>query len=513
MINLNNFLNERTNWTKEMLQKEADKYKTRGEFKKKSVGAYIKSRRLGLLDELFKNHSNLGHDENRKPKNYWTEEKLQEEVNKYKTRGEFWENNSGAASIALSKGLMDKLFNKHPNLGNTNKQVLSGYWTKEMLQSEADKYKTRIEFKNKNKAAYSAARHRDFFDDLFKNHPNEGYSDKEEWKENSYVIYVYEIEEFNSAYVGLTNNVIRRDREHLFDEKEKMSLFCKENDIPYPKYKILEEDLKSTEAKKQEKYWVDFYKDNEWIMFNIAKPGALGSSIVKWTKKALQKEVDKYKTRGEFGQSNGSAYGAALRKGIMDELFKKHPNLGRTDSQEISGYWTEEKLQEEANKYKTRGEFQSKNASAYQAARKKKIVGKIFNKHPNKGYIENRKETGYWTREKLQEEADKYKTLNDFSDNSKAAYSAARRSGILKELFHNHPNKGLTTTWTKKWSKEKLQEEADKYKTRGEFWSGNSSAANRALAKGLMDELFKNHPNEGFARKYKNIKSFENFKN
>lgn len=375
--------NKRTNWTKEMLQKEADKYKTRGEFKKKSVGAYVKSMRLGLLDDLFKNHSNLGRDENRNTKNYWTEEKLQDEVNKYKTRGEFWENNSGAANIVLAKGLMNKLFNNHPNSGHTDKQVIFGYWTEEKLQEEANKYQSRQEFRDNSKAAYSAAAKRKLFDILFDNHPNKGYLDKEEWKENSYVIYAYELEEFNSVYVGLTNNMKRRDKEHLFDEKEKLSLFCKENDLPYPEYKILEKDLKSSEAKKQEKYWVDFYKYNGWEMFNIAKPGALGSSIVKWTKNTLQKEADKYQSRSKFQKKSGGAYMAALRKGIMDELFKNHSNLGRTNRQVIPGYWTEDKLQEEANKYKTRGEFQKTSKGAYQASLKKGLMDKLFKNHPN----------------------------------------------------------------------------------------------------------------------------------
>ena len=491
-----------------MLQKEADKYKTRGEFQKKSVGAYIKSMRLGLLDELFKNHSNFGRDENRKPKNYWTEEKLQDEANKYKTRGEFWKNNSGAANIALNKGLMDKLFNSHPNSGNTDKQVISGYWTEEKLQEEADKYKSRQEFRENSKAAWSAAAKRNLFNILFDNHLNKGYSDKEEWKENSYVIYAYEIEEFNSAYVGLSNNVKRRDREHLFDEKEKLNIFCKENNLQYPKYKILEENLTSTKAQRQENYWENFYKNNGWKMFNIAKTGSLGAAATKWNKKSLQREADKYKNISEFRNKNKSAYGAALKKGIMNELFKKHPDEGRTDMAVVSGYWTEERLREEANKYKTRTEFKDKNYNAYKYTVSKKLLGKFFNDYPNQGYSENQRKDGYWTKEKLQEEADKYKTLNDFSENSKAAYSAARRKGILKELFNNHSNKGRTTTWSNKWTKEKLQEEADKYKTRGEFWKANSSAAKTALKKGLMDELFKNHPND---RKY--IKSFENFKN
>lgn len=465
------------------------------------------------MDDLFKNHPNLGYDENKKPKNYWTEEKLQEEANKYKTRGEFWEKNSGAAKIALDKGLMDKLFNYHINFGYSDRQVISGYWTEEKLQEEADKYISRKEFRDSNRAAYSAAFKKNLLDSLFKNHINKGYSDKEEWKENSYVIYVYELEEFNSAYVGLTNNIIRRDRDHLFDEKEKLGLFCKENDIPYPNYKVLEENLTSLEAKRQENYWKKFYENNGWVMFNIAKPGALGSASRKWTKKSLQEEVDKYKTRSEFQKKNGGAYMTALKKGIVNDLFKNHTNLGYTDKQMIFGYWTEERLQKEVSKYKSRREFQINSKGAYTAAVSKKILNKLFNEFPNQGYDENKRKTGFWTKERLQKEADKYKTLNDFSNSSKAAYSAARRLGFLKELFKNHPNKGLITTWTKKWSKEKLQGEADKYETKGEFWKGSPSAANTALRKGIIDELFKNHPNKGKSKRYKNLKSFENFKN
>ena len=53
-----NFLNERTIWTKEMLQKEADKYQNRYKFQKYNKGAYMFAVRNNLLDELFKNHLN-----------------------------------------------------------------------------------------------------------------------------------------------------------------------------------------------------------------------------------------------------------------------------------------------------------------------------------------------------------------------------------------------------------------------------------------------------------------------
>ena len=245
-------------------------------------------------------------------------------------------------------------------------------------------------------------------------------------------IYAYELEDFNKVYVGLTNDMKRRDREHLFSEKEKMSLFCKENDIPLPKYKILEEDLKSTEAQKQEKYWVDFYKDNGWKMFNITKTGSLGGATIIWTKKALQDFANKCETREDFRKNSGAAW-AVKNKKTIDELFKNHPNNGFKED-----FWTIKKLQEEANKYETIKDFRENSSGAYYSAKSKKILDKIFKNHYNNGNKDLK-----WTKDTLQEEADKYETIKDFRKNNYNAYSASVKYNLLDELFKNHTNKGF----------------------------------------------------------------------
>jgi hypothetical protein len=428
-------------WTEEKLQEEVNKYETRDEFQKNNIKAYQAAQRRQILDKLFKNHSNNGYSENQKRLGYWTEKTLQEEANKYKTRDEFQKNNASAYVTARNKNILDNLFKNHSNNGYSDKQVIYGYWTEKTLQEEANKYKSRQEFRNKNNPAYSAATRKKLLDILFDNHLNKGYSDKEEWKENSYVIYIYELEEFNSAYVGLTNNMKRRDKEHLFDEKEKMSLFCRENDIPYPKYKILEENLTSKKAQELEKYWENFYKNNGWEMFNIAKTGSLGSAAIKWTKKALQEEANKYKNRREFQKNKSGAYDAAFKKNIIDEIFKNHLNSGYSKNK--NGYWTEEKLQEEANKCKTREEFNTKHKAAYLAAYRMNILDKLFKNHSNKGYSDKRVIYGYWTEEKLQKEANKHMTRREFRESNHAAYMAASKMQIIDKLFKNHPNNGL----------------------------------------------------------------------
>ncbi len=300
------------------------------------------------------------------------------------------------------------------------------------------------------------------------------------------------------VYVGLTNNIKRRDRDHLFSEKEALSIYCIENDIPLPKPIILEKDIDAKTAQKQEKYWIDYYKNNGWEMFNIAKPGSLGRFTIKWTKPKLQKEADKYETRAEFRKKNPTASNAARSKKLMDKLFKNHTNQGRTINPD--GYWTKERLQEEANKYETRGEFLKKDRKSYMASYRLNLVDELFKNHPNKGYIGK-----HLDNERLQDEVNKYKTRAEFRKNNAPAYGTAKRRKLLDELFKNQPNLGYSTKQkpTGYYSKERLQKEVDKYKTRMNFKKNNYNAYSQVVAKKLLDELFKNHPNQGYKNKRK----------
>lgn len=380
---------QRLTWDVKTIQDLANKCKTKHEFVEKYNSAAQAAQKRGIMGELFKNHPNKGHRATYY--DYWTKEKLQDEANKYKTRQEFNKNNSRAYQIAVKKDLIDDLFKDHNNQGLSDQREFDGFWTKERLQKEANKCQTRIEFQKKYPRAYNAASKKKMIDELFSGHFNDGYLDREEWKENSYVIYVYELKEFNKAYVGLTNDVKRRDIEHLWDEKTKLNNFCRENNLQFPKYKILEEDLNSIEARNQEIYWVNFYKENGWEMFNIAKPGSIGGNKVTWTRKKLKELASKYKTRKELRIDNPSAYDAALKYKIVDDLFKDHSNKGylyKEPNEKTN--WTKEMLQEEANKYKTRREFLINNTRAYNFAYKHDLLNDLFKNHPNQGFLKKK---------------------------------------------------------------------------------------------------------------------------
>lgn len=131
----------------------------------------------------------------------------------------------------------------------------------------------------------------------------------------------------------------------------------------------------------QTKWCISVAKNGEdWVVFGIEQDKALASRDIrentkmlslqqyifeyakKWTKETCEEEARKYKTRGEFIKGNVSAYNVALKNGWLgdyDWFEQKHHDK-----------WTKETCAEEASKYKTRNEFRKSCDSAYKVARK-----------------------------------------------------------------------------------------------------------------------------------------------
>jgi len=87
-----------------------------------------------------------------------------------------------------------------------------------------------------------------------------------------------------------------------------------------------------------------------------------------------------------------------------------------------------------------------------------------------------------WTEEKIHQEALKYNKRSDFCKFSTNAYAAARRFGILdKVCSHMSINRH-------DWTNEQIFQEALKYKTRRAFQDG-SPAYTAALKRGILDQV------------------------
>ena len=144
----------------------------------------------------------------------------------------------------------------------------------------------------------------------------------------NHVVYVYEDIIGHAAYIGLTDNLKRRHREHIRNHKNGKNsrvyeyFTSKGLDIPEPK--ILDNHLTAMDSRELEDAWLQKYKEGGWIIINVAKTGrtsgSIGGFIRIWTVEAIKEEAARYTTKAEFEKGNPSAYAAALQKKIMKDL-------------------------------------------------------------------------------------------------------------------------------------------------------------------------------------------------
>lgn len=212
----------------------------------------------------------------------------------------------------------------------------------------------------------------------------------------------------------------------------------------------------------------------------------------KWDFQKLQKEALKYKTRSEFSKLSSSAYVIARKSGILDIICSHMPNhvsmLGKNNP---SFKWTDEDIKKEALKYKTKKEFRKNAYGAYQAAAKRGFFEEAC-KHMLDGLKRGESHPCFkWTEEKIQLEASKYKTRFQFQKNS-PAYKAAVKRNILDKVCAHMPkqaDRSKENSPAFKWSKEKIIKEAIKHKTRSDFFSNAGSAYNMARKMGIFEEV------------------------
>jgi hypothetical protein len=159
----------------------------------------------------------------------------------------------------------------------------------------------------------------------------------------------------------------------------------------------------------------------------------------------------------------------------MRELIKEIINNYINETRKI---WTDEKLRDEAKKYKTKAEFQKNSPNAYQTAIKKgkefwgDITSHMTNLHKS------------WTDDTLKQEALKYKTPAEFYHNNPSAYRLSLNRG---DEFYRDATEHMTRLTN--WTEENIKNEALKYETKPEFRDNNPSAYMAADRLGIMDEV------------------------
>ncbi len=444
---------------------EAKKYKSRKEFQKSCSGAYNAARKNGWLDnytwfiekkkwdektceqeaQKYKSRSEFKKGcksvynaarkngwlsnytwfiEKKKPSGYWTEKTCEQEAQKYKSRREFEKGCSGAYKVALKNGWLDN-YTWFISTDELLKIKLTK-WTEKTCNQEAQKYKSRKEFQKGCQSTYNAA---------LKN----GWLDKYTWFErdlNPYKnkrdnVYCYIFTELHSIYIGRTVDINRRNEQHNTNEKCGVYKFATQNNIPIPQITILESNLSLKEGLEKEDFYVNKYKEEGWNVLNKAKTGKNSGSLGtlnsgKWNKKTCEQEAQKYKSRREFEKVCKSAYNAALKNGWLDDYTWF---ISRNELQKINQTkWTKKTCYQEAKKYNSRNEFRKGCSRAYEVARQNGWLN-------NYTWFSVSKTGKKWDEKTCYQEAKKYKSRSEFKKGCSGAYEVARINCWLDDYF------------------------------------------------------------------------------
>jgi len=302
----------------------------------------------------------------------WPTEKLQEAADKCKIRSEFKLRFPSAYVIARRRGILDQLFEHHPNKGRTTKRGYFDYYkNKQHCVDAANHCTTSSEFKRKFKGAYNACVKFGWLAKLTSHFYHPG-------NRLNRCVYIIKHPKEKIVYVGLSYFPENRFKAHSkFGIASVINLIANGG-----KLTILTKPLPATDAITKERQVIMKFKRYGFIILNQSVGGELGGSTRKNTIEMCRKAADECKYRGEFQRKYAGLYISARRNGWLEEIFKNHKNCGN-----LNAYRTIEKLQHLADKCTTRREFRLRYTSADTWCHRRKLHDHLFRNHKNLGYI------------------------------------------------------------------------------------------------------------------------------
>lgn len=136
------------------------------------------------------------------------------------------------------------------------------------------------------------------------------------------------------------------------------------------KYTSRNDFAKNSNSAYQKSLYKGWLDKMTWLTHNRKYPRGY------WNiKENVINESKKYSSKKEFLDKCPSAYLAAYKKGYLNEL-----TWLIKQEQKPKNYWTYEKIKEESLKYKSRSDFFKNSSSAYYAALKLNIMDDLYNK-------------------------------------------------------------------------------------------------------------------------------------
>jgi len=203
--------------------------------------------------------------------------------------------------------------------------------------------------------------------------------------------------------------------------------------------------------------------------------------IIKYSIQDILRDAKKYKNRRDWKKNSPHLYDAARprRRNIL-ELATKH--MKRLPNSYVKK-WTIKAVIKDAKKYKSKSEWIRNSNSAYNAAKLQDCFEKATS-HMKKPDM-----TQLWTKKAVIKNAKKFKSINEWTKKFGGAVNAARDKGWIKEATAHMIRP--TGTGLRIWTKEKIIQDAKKYKHRVRWGKKIGGAYAAAIRMGILRQATK----------------------
>lgn len=153
----------------------------------------------------------------------------------------------------------------------------------------------------------------------------------------------------------------------------------------------------------------------------------------KWYKENVLEDAKKYSYVTEWAKASAGALDAAKDRGWYDEATAHMVN------RQVQVVWTPESILKDLRKGETTVEWRARNPSAYNAARKLGILENITGS-PLRDQVEP------WTAESVMNNVGYYEQVTTWIKENPSAYHYARKHGLLSEIYGRLKRIGGTST-------------------------------------------------------------------
>jgi len=479
-------------WDKEAVLKDASKYQSRSEWKKKSYG-YEVANINGWLEESC---SHMTGGKGVYQKGYWTLDRCLEDAKQYKTKLS-WRNsiNPNGFNVAKRNSWLDQccqhmISTKKPN----------GYWNNfENCYQDALSYKFQARWEEASPVAVKWARKNGWIESCTR-HMEDFVPYNLKWTKETVINNAKEVqtigewrEKSPGAYGAASKNG------WLKDVTDHMTLVVSQGEYRIYRF-LLERDIEFETQKRFPEC-----KDITYLPFDFYLPsfnlliefqGIQHIRGFRGDKEDAKKIAKRDAIKKSFALDNKYEFLEIWSVADIEiEILKKLNEINNSFNKELIlkvrkltsreieglktiGIWTLEKCIDDASKYDTKSAWMRSSLGGYSAAHKNGWID-LCCEHMTTLWEKK------WNLDTLRAEALKYNTKNEWQQKSPNSYAAAHKKRWLNECS-SHMKEGRKPNGY--WSLDRCKLDASNYSTKQHWRNGSPSGYATAKAKGWLEE-------------------------